>query len=232
MITLLVMTDGRDDLLLQTIQSANNMLNGPISKIVIHDDTGDSNHLRDLARFYHAFKGRTEIISGHKRLGFGGAIRNAWYYLKEADSNPYIFHLEDDFEFTKHINLWDMMEILSTHPYLAQLALLRQPWNQKEIEAGGLVEARPGAFTFRVSNPAGLNWMEHRDFFTTNPCMYPRRILDVGWPEGLESEGHFGIKLKQQGFNGVSGDQVQFGYFGHREIMVTHIGKERNGLGY
>ena len=34
-------------------------------------------------------------------------------------------------------------------------------------------------------------WMEHRQFFTTNPSLVPRRIIDLGWPEGERSEAAF-----------------------------------------
>jgi hypothetical protein len=230
-ITLLVITDGRDELLEQTMQSFKEKCIGSVTHVVIHDDTGDEDHALKLASKYTD----SIVLYGPNRLGFGGSIRNAWAWLREYDNNPYIFHLEDDFVFNTPIFLNPMCYLLGHRRYLAQVALLRQSWNDIERAAGGIIPSRPNAFTTRQEICAGLtyNWLEHREFFTTNPCMYSKWLISTtDWPTGNESEGHYGILLKTHGFGGVSGSEVKFGYWGHGLEMVTHIGKERNGTGY
>jgi len=130
---LLVMTDGRDNLLEETINSATENLKGSITRRVIHADNG-LEHLVHLQMRYPDW----EIIGG-ERLGFGGAINRAWSYIAQAEESCCL-HLEDDFLFTKPVPLNGMMKILSLFTYLSQIVLCRQPWNEPERKAGGIVE--------------------------------------------------------------------------------------------
>ena len=100
-----------------------------------------------------------------------------------------------------------MARVLASEPYLAQMALRRQPWNAEERAAGGIVEQHPEDFYDRWTGQH--EWLEHRRFFTTNPCLYRRQLLEHGWPEGTESEGHFSIQLRDLGYS--------FGYWGARD---------------
>ncbi len=64
---------------------------------------------------------------------------------------------------------------------------------------------------------------EHRAFFTTNPCVLPRRTLDRPWPDGDWSESAFGQQL-------LKDPSVRFGMV--PGILVEHVGVERAGFGY
>jgi hypothetical protein len=144
-----------------------------------------------------------------------------------------VFHLEQDFTFNYPVDLTWMAETLDNHPHLAQLALLRQPWNPLEVAAGGIVEMCPDGYTQAVGH-RGAAWLEHRMYFTTNPSMYRRALMEVGWPEGQESEGRFGLRLFGCGFGGIPGPDVRCGYWGTRAggPWVHHIGDERSGRDY
>ena len=65
------------------------------------------------------------------------------------------------------------------------------------------------------------------------PGTPPTRLV-VGWPDGAESEGRFGIGLRTDGFDSVPGARVRFGYWGGRLSgeWVHHIGHRRAGVGY
>lgn len=220
MIDLLVMTDGRDHVD-ATIDSARLNLLGPIRRRIIHDDSGDPANRRRLDEKFIAWT----VIGGPLRRGFGGAIRNAWSYLRESGSSRYTFHLEDDFVFRRPVDLGRMSNVLALNPQLAQLALRRQPWNAEERAAGGIVEAHPEDWHDRET--IGYPWLETRRFFTTNPCLYPTSLVDLfDWPEGEHSEGHFGATLR-------SADKT-FGYWGARDSgeWVEHVGHQRAGIGY
>ena len=58
-----------------------------------------------------------------------------------------------------------MARTIRRKKFLAQ-ALRRQPWNDTEKAAGGVVEANPKAYTDRVEGR--IHWLEHRQFWTTN----------------------------------------------------------------
>lgn len=221
MITLLVMTDGRKNCLLRTVEQARKNLYGAISVRVIHDDSGDDAYAAWLNQTYCP-QGWVVHSTG-QRSGFGGAVRSAWSWLREHDRNPLIFHLEDDF-LVSSVNVDRMAWCLDANPRLVQLALLRQAWSNEEKQAGGIIEKDPDAYTYRQEEM--FRWVEHRRFFTTNPSLYRRSlILDREWPEGDHSEGRFGIELFE------SDPQLKSAFWTHGQ-MCEHIGDERVGTGY
>jgi hypothetical protein len=198
-IALLLISDGRDEYLQRTRTSLVEML--PRFDHVIHVD--DREH----------------------RLGFAGAIQEGWRQVLETDAR-YVFHLEQDFTFNRPVDVAGMATVLQARPHLAQLALRRQPWNDAERAAGGIVEQHPDDYVERSLGP--YRWLEHRRFFTTNPCLYRTWICRQGWPDGADSEGRFGIRLLE------TKPEARFGYWGARDSgeAVTHIGEHRAGNGY
>lgn len=221
MITLVVFTDGRDHIY-QALPSALEHLDGPITRKIIYDDSGDALNRACLADTFPEF-----VVAHHEdgRQGFGGAIRFMWKHLV-YDDNPFVFHLEDDFLFDRDVDLEAMIDVMAERPELVQLALRRQAWSDVERAAGGVVEANPTGF-FDCHD--GTNdWLEHTNFFTTNPCLYRRSLCAQGWPPDPFSEGQFGIQLRER----LQG--CVFGYWGARDsgTWVEHIGRERVGNGY
>jgi hypothetical protein len=229
MICLLVITDGRRDCIQQTIPSALAMLEGPVTRRVLYDDSGDPDHRAWLATEFPTFE---LIWHPEGRQGFGGAIRTAWTHLAHAPER-YVAHVEDDFTFNAPVPLCGMVQILQAHPHLVQVALRRQPWNEHERLAGGIVEQHPDAYT--EHHLGKYAWLEHRQFFTTNPCVYRRTLCQAGeWPEGSQSEGHFTHHLLRNGSPEVDAEHVRFAFWGARDSgeAVTHIGHQRVGVGY
>lgn len=212
---MLVMTDGRDECLARASATWHRIRG--VDRVVVHDDTGDAAYRKALRAHYPAWQ---HIAEGPRR-GFGGAIRYAWQHLAASDST-HVFHMEDDFEVTRDVDLSAMGAVLAANPHVAQMALRRQAWSPDEIAAGGVIEMAPEAYTDHTDPP----WMEHTQFFTTNPCLYPIALTAEGWPEGDYSEGMFTIALRNAGRT--------FGYWGSRtdSPWVRHIGEYRVGRGY
>ncbi len=228
-VALLVITDGRDDYLARCLASLHH-LHGDIAEWWMFDDTGDDAYRAQLADRYPRFR----HINGGPRQGFGGAIRSAWEQVGKASSADWILHLEQDFTFERFVPLEQMIAVMTARPYLAQMALRRQPWNAAERAAGGIVEQHPHDYTEEHDALTGASWLEHRRFWTTNPCLYRRSLLDVGWPDRDQSEGHFGLNLFANGTPEAPGPLVRCGYWGQRSDppWVTHIGDVRTGTGY
>jgi hypothetical protein len=220
-LALLVFTDGRAECLERTLGYAATYIPAPAARVMVNDEPDV-----DWCRWLDARWG-DEFQIAHPtdgRRGFAGAIQAGWDH-PAVDSCTHVFHLEDDFTFNRHIPLQAMADVLDARPHLAQLALRRQPWNDAERAAGGIVEQHPGDYT-EVSD--GHNtWLEHRRFFTTNPGMYRRSLCDLGWPQGPNSEGRFGIDL-------FTDPAIRCGFWGARDSgeWVTHIGDHRAGEGY
>lgn len=221
MISLLVMTDGRGDCIERTIPAALDQLQGPITRRVIHDDSADPDYRAWLAETFPAF----EVVGQEERQGFGGAIRSAWALLA-SDRNGYVFHLEDDFVLDRPVHLSAVMSLLAAETSLAQVALRRQPVNDDERAAGGVVEQWPHEYRDHHCDDAA--WLEHSLFFTTNPSLYRSSLLRIGWPGGPRSEVTMTDRLKGLGY--------RFAFWGERADgpWVTHIGDERAeaGCGY
>lgn len=230
MITLMIFTHGRDRLLQKTIDSFNRNVTGPITRVIVNDDSiVRHNHLCDIVHIRNKNVASCSFLKSGG-IGFAGAIANAWEYFYLYPETPYIFHLEDDFIFNREIDLWQMMGIMDSQPQLAQLALMRQPWNEQEKEAGSLYRLNFESFHNKRNyiHDAMDRWVEHDLWFTTNPCLYPRQLVkEFDWPQCDHSEGIFTHTLLERGF--------KFGYVGTKEDepWVTHIGNDRfHGKGY
>lgn len=218
---LVVMTDGRKELIAQTIPSFLENASYPPAYKFIFDDSADLEYRGWLASTFREFM----VISGPERRGFAGAYRDAWSLLSHSDLPDWCFFLEDDFLFNRPVDIQSMIDVLESRPYLKQMALRRQPWNAQEKAAGGVVEHRRREFT-EVSDDTHT-WLEHRCFFTCNPSIYRRSLTSMGWPQGSRSEWRLTKQLLQK-------RDTRFGYWGGFDSgeAVFHIGNERNGHGY
>lgn len=222
MIALLVMTDGRDGYLAQAVESMHH-LHGDITRRVLHDDTGDPDHASWLRRKYKDW----DVVATAGRSGFGGAYRHAYDWLVLHATEPYIFSTEDDFEFTRDVDLAAMVTVMDTNRRLTQLALRRQPWNHEERAAGGIVELHPREY-LDCRDYRGNHWLEHRLFHTTNPSLIRRSLIrEHPWPTVPHSEGVFSAGL-------FADHTARAGFWGTRASgeWVRHIGEVRTGRGY
>lgn len=174
----------------------------------------------------------------HEPSGFCRTSRLAWEYATrhnpDAGTAPdYVFWLENDFVFTRDVDLEQLADTLAWNPDLAQMQLMRNAVNPVEQEAGGLYESRRDQYTERSTMfvqdgrvRALCPWLEHRSYMTTNPCLMTHKFMrDNPWPAEHEEEceGRFGIELLAAGY--------RFGVWGRGEPWVDHVGV-RTGFGY
>ena len=229
MISLIVLTDGRQHCLSRTMASlfAAVDLYHVTERHIINDcpDPAFGEWLRQYER-----SGFTIHPPEAQRRGFGGAIRKAWSVVGD---NPWIFHLEDDFMFNRKVDLVSLCRVLEANPHLVQLVMRRNAWSPEEIAAGGLLEMWPDEYVERQMGE-DLSWVEHTLYFSTNPSVYRRSLLSVGWPDGTNSERKFTDRLLTDGSPEVGPDDVRFAFWGKRadDPLVTHIGEERVGVEY
>jgi len=213
-LTLLVMTDGREHIW-TTLPKALTVL--PESRLVIHDDSGCEDVRDRLRREFP----QAEVVGATERVGFARSMSRAWAYL--SDSNGYIFHLEDDFEFIYHPPVSEMCDLLERWPSLAQVALLRQPVNDEEVDAGSIFALHPGEY--RQVWDGVAEWVDHARWFTLNPCLYRADVTRRSWPLGRNSEWTFSRRIYRGSVRGA--------YWGKLDDppRVRHIGI-RSGHGY
>lgn len=205
-VELVVVTDGRGAYLQQTLATVGN-LEADWKRRTIIDDSGDPHYREWLA---HTFGDEYNIVSHARKAGMAHTVRRAW----QETSAPYVFHLEDDFTIDEPVDIRAMAGVLEANPKLAQLCLLRQPWNDEEQAAGGIIQANPGAYGQWETD--GHPWVVHRRLFSLNPCLLPRWVVDLGWDDG--NERGFTDRL-------LADPDVIFGYWGvPTSQQVTHIG--------
>lgn len=186
--------------------------------VVVVSDRGDLYLPGCLANLEEVLPGTEPILvddQDHK-LGMAGAVRRGMRFARWGEFE-YVLWVEEDFRFNSRPPLEDMRTILDNHPFCAQVVLKRQPWSVEEHAAGGIIEMAPDEYTDNMT--AGIPWVEHRRIFSLNPCLIPRRIFELGWPDGNEAEQT----------ERLVASNYFFAFYGRRDDapLVTHVGHER-----
>ena len=216
-IALVVITDGRGDYLKETIDSYHKMAVGDITDQIMVNDSGDSNYTAYLNETYPEFLHIDHVT----RRGLAGAIQSGWNCALQHNIE-YIFHLEEDFTFNEKCDLNMMVNFLECHPEYAELCLQRQAWSQEEIDGARWYGDSP---LYTNMQDDTFEWFEHKELFSVNPCIIPRRILELEWPSGPIGIGN------EDGFTQRCLDNdYKFAMLYHKEHtpMVHHIGGSRS----
>lgn len=215
---LIVLSHGDCDPLLNTLMSYSGMVRPHPSSAYLHlDGPTKIGRVRAAAAAEFLSEWNWTVEESDPAVGFCGSCSSAWAEASEGQ-HEFAFWLEHDFRFTHAVDLEQMAAILDANPMLTQMALMRQPVNEQEREAGGVVASRPGQFQMRGG------WMEQQSYWTTNPSLFRREFaVKHAWPQGKQCEGHFGIHLRSLGYT--------FGMMGAGEPWTEHVGV-RSGFGY
>lgn len=230
-VPLIVLTNGRRDCISRTIPSAREHLSG-VGPTIIMDTSGDDAYGAWLVKEFTREGRETAVLHAKEAPTYWQAMQAVWGYARYAlilfGVNAVAF-LEDDFTFNTDVDLPELAGVLAEHPYLTQIALVRQPWFGNEHTHGGMIEALEAqGQTFQEVSDGAHHWIEHRACFTGNPSLIPALTLAHDWPSGDWSESRFGRDL----FG--ADPRARGAYWGKRSDLprVEHIGHERAGQGY
>lgn len=156
-----------------------------------------------------------------RQRGFCVATAALWEMAAEGRGYDYVFWLEHDFTFKRHVDLTGLAVALDENDYVAQMSLVRDSVNREEFICGGVIgkhRARGDKFLDRG------RWLEHTAYWTTTPNLMTRTFMEEHPPpSGPECEGKMGAELRAQAFT--------FGAWGDGEPWVDHTGV-RSGTGY
>jgi hypothetical protein len=233
---LAVLTHGRAKPLARTLASFREHVRPEPARIRVFADA-----VTDLASVVGAVRGTfpaledPDVAATHpsRQNGFCRATARLWESASDDEDVDYVLWLEHDFLFVRSVCLEQMASLLEREPKLAQVALVRDACNDEERRAGGVVQARPGAFASRLSTVEAegvswrVAWLEHRAFFTTNPSLMRREFMAAQpFPDdGAECEGRYGLGLVERGY--------RFAYWGDGTPWVSHVGdRSDGGTGY
>lgn len=204
--TLLVTSHGRWDYLEQTLRTAQANIGSEFfdRKVITLDGCPRPKRLPDEWATVHL----------NPRQGLASAVGAGWAVMRPGS---WVFHLEEDFLVDVDADtLRAMAEVLRRTPRVANMVLVRQPWNEQEKAAGGVLESFVGDL-----DPHDW-WVEHRRLFSLNPCVYRAELCESGWSKGNEA----GMTER------LVGEGRSFGYWGAvgDAPLCTHIGVE-GGMG-
>lgn len=205
MFTLVVTSHGRWEYLKRCMKSVRPLLGNTITRCVY---SFDGCRIED--RYIPIRNDVTEdvwLTTGPKRLGLTANLAQAWGALTTDDE--WVFHVEEDF-LIRDAPLAEMAATLDAFPFVANMVLVRQPWNQVERRFGSVLPTIPG-----LVDRGG--WQEHRKGFWLNPFVAHASLLRSLCP-GVEQ------KLTDQ----CLARGLSFGYWGGRddEPRCEHIGAE------
>lgn len=110
-VTVVLTSCGRPDLLIRTLDSFFKYNSFPLKKFIITEDSAIPNINKDIKKAYP----NLTYIEGLTRVGQIESIDRAY---KVVDT-PYIFHLEEDWEFYKSGFIEESLEILRTRPMVS-----------------------------------------------------------------------------------------------------------------
>ena len=166
MFTVLVLNDGRNDYLEQTLFTFFEQVRfpDPPYKMLVDDmpEGRDVSFLERLATRYRF----DELILNDSNLGLFGTVMKAWSLLPTR--TRYIFHLENDFVFPETVDVRQLVTVLD-EPSIWNVTLLRQAWYEDERLAGGMIQSKPG--WFREAVVQGIPVCLQQRYFGFNPGM-------------------------------------------------------------
>lgn len=220
-------TSGRRDCFERTLQTFMQRVRPRPTAVYIYDDGFRTKARRYVADGFLDDLGATtiEVDGKRRRVGFCEATAACWKAAASEVSIGWFFHLEDDFEILRSVDLTDLAHVLSLERQVAQMALMRDAVNDVEKAAGGLYESRRDEYERRGTGSPNA-WLEHRSYFTTNPALMRTSLArSFEWPTEKHCEGVYDHGLRR------SLPDLTYGAWGVGTPWVRHIG-EREGFGY
>lgn len=155
-------------------------------------------------------------------LGMAEAIQQAWIACLEREWD-YILHTEEDMLPLDSVPLLRPVQVLERNPRIASMVYKRLPWwgSPTEVETGDVLQA---IMQHATASEQHRGWVSHNHIFSLNPCLIPRRVVEMGWPAGpLGTGNESGMTSK------LLADGYQFGMWGRpgRPAFFEHLGYER-----
>lgn len=209
-----VVDDGRGEYLARTMASLDHVHHPIYSRVLINDEAS-ALYCASLDVEYPEWD-----IRHTGRLGMAGAVQAGFTAALEYEPD-YVLWLEGDMLLIDDLPVQAAAEALSkpSNANLAQMVFKRLPWwgSPDEMEAGDQWAAIKRLAHFYT--PCG-DYAKHDFIFSLNPCLIPRRVLELGWDR--DNEAGMTRKLLDSGF--------VFGHWGGLDspALVEHIGVERS----
>lgn len=148
--------------------------------------------------------------------GMAVAINTAWDICLDTPWD-YLLSVEEDMLLLAPLPIDEAVAALETNQHLSQMVFKREPWHHPiEQELGDVLAAILQLATWTHNHDT---YWAHNHIFSLNPCLIPRRIVEMGWPTGNET----GMT------NQIHDATMIFGMWGQPgdPALVRHIGHNR-----
>lgn len=163
------------------------------------------------------------VVNDSNHEGMAANVQHGFDEFLTTDAD-YCLWLEDDMVLLKQLPLDAAVTVLESNPRLAQMCFRREPWwgSPPEMQLGDQLAAITQQANMSASTPTHT---EHDFLFSLNPCLIPRRIIELGWPAGELGIGNeSGMTRKLLNLHYVFGSWGQ-PYDG--QVWARHIGEQR-----
>lgn len=217
-LSLVVIGDGRGDCLRECVPAIFEHVHVPFHSRVMVDDSGDVEYGQGLDLSYSDFR----IVHGGRR-GMAGAVQAGFDAVLETEPD-YVLWIEEDMILTRPLPVMAAVEELEAHPNVAQMCFPRQAIDPSEGTDQLAAICAQASFVTKHDRFTAQDFI-----FSMNPCLIPRRVLEMGWPSGplgVGNEAGMTRKLLDAGY--------VFGQWGHPgdEPWAYHLGYARRTAGW
>ena len=189
----------------------------------IFDDSGDPAHVKWLEDNYGKDFVVVPISDGV--AGQAIAIQKIFDTLRELDVD-YFLGIEEDWMLFRPLDVDEIIDALCANPHIAQMRVPRTVWHSDyhrlDLDAGSLLIYHLNDDKAQLVAKRN-HWYETRGhfyFWSHNPSVFHRNVLDNKYPQTQSHEYDFGIQLLKREAKATVGFWAQNPY----DAYITHIG--------
>ncbi len=207
-LAVVVIGDGRSDMLHQTVRSITVNVAHPITARIMIDDSGSI----DYGLFLDDEFPEYAMVHGGRR-GMAGAVQAGFDAALSVDPD-YVLWCEEDHLLIRPLPITKAIHALEHHDNLAQMVFSREPCDPSEGDDQLAAIVAQASFSHTTDQ-----FTVHDYLFSMVPCLIPRRVLALtgpASPHGIETT--MTERCLEQGY--------VFGAWGHvgDPPYVRHIG--------
>jgi len=213
---LTLLTNGRTEVFERTLAAFAELVTPKPAAVYVFDDGHQSdaelmvNETLGVECFYDSAPNPLGMCRAHAQC----------HYAAAHSGYDWAWHQEDDQLLLRPVNLNDLAALMDTQTHLAQVALVRAPWN-REVPFGGYIPQSPGWY-IRCRDDR-FEWIETTRNWATSPALMRTSLLrEFSWPEQAGCETAYGPTILD------ADPDARFALYGGGEAWYAHVGKERS----
>lgn len=202
MITVVITSYNRRDLLQSTIESLSKFIDYPIKEFIIIEDSADKDMRNWL--IHYCRDTNFKIVLNEKNIGAYQSIDKAYSFV----STPFVVHCEDDWRFTKSGFTERALKVLESNPMIMQVNLSNennQPiiynsnysiFGDNDIWHGFTCNPSIRSMAAYAKTKPWTQWIDNTRDLAVQECMVGLKYHELGYKAAYMNESfckHIGI---------------------------------------